>query len=278
MCHSPRLQHRNHYLHRQSLSPIPPMQDHGLTCGILVMARHRPIPRSPVIPMPRMELTLLHLRSPTLCVYNRRHNKSSFFLCLRSWTLRTIHHPACQPLTVQFTNLSQFADPSTYSWDFGDGGSSHATNPVYTYFNAGTYTVSLSASNITGQTITAIPSSLSFLFSSSRWQISKSHRLSFIFPEEFCTPPISARMPQGIIGILEMGRLPPIIRPEHVYKTDGTFTITLVASNESGCTDTTQQVDAVIVKKEVRCSFQMHFHPAPKVRGMATDTTMYSFR
>ena len=47
------------------------------------------------------------------------------------------------PLTVTFTNLSTGA--TNYSWVFGDGKSSTATNAANTYSNAGSYTVSLTA-------------------------------------------------------------------------------------------------------------------------------------
>jgi PKD repeat protein len=44
-----------------------------------------------------------------------------------------------------FTNQSQNA--LTYLWDFGDGGSSTAVNPVYSFPTAGTFTVTLTAEN-----------------------------------------------------------------------------------------------------------------------------------
>jgi PKD repeat protein len=47
------------------------------------------------------------------------------------------------PLTVTFTNASSGA--TNYSWAFGDGNSSAATNAVNTYSNAGTYSVTLTA-------------------------------------------------------------------------------------------------------------------------------------
>jgi PKD repeat protein len=53
--------------------------------------------------------------------------------------------------TVTFTNTSQGA--VSYSWNFGDGNSSTEQNPVHTYANPGSYTVSLSASNSCGTTI-----------------------------------------------------------------------------------------------------------------------------
>jgi PKD repeat protein len=47
------------------------------------------------------------------------------------------------PLTVSFTNLSSGA--TNYSWDFGDGNTSAATNPINIYANAGVYSVALKA-------------------------------------------------------------------------------------------------------------------------------------
>ena len=52
---------------------------------------------------------------------------------------------ACANESITFTNNSLNA--TTYQWDFGDGNTSTATNPVHDYANAGTYTVTLIASN-----------------------------------------------------------------------------------------------------------------------------------
>jgi len=52
---------------------------------------------------------------------------------------------------IQFTNLTTGTLPISYTWDFGDGtGTSTETNPVYTYFDLGSYTVTLTASNQLG--------------------------------------------------------------------------------------------------------------------------------
>ncbi|NOX90080.1 MAG: PKD domain-containing protein [Calditrichaeota bacterium] len=53
------------------------------------------------------------------------------------------------PLTVTFTDQST-NDPTSWSWDFGDGGTSTEQNPTHTYNSAGNYTVSLTASNTYG--------------------------------------------------------------------------------------------------------------------------------
>jgi len=48
------------------------------------------------------------------------------------------------PLAVQFTNLSLYG-AETYLWDFGDGDTSTACDPLHIYENSGDYTVTLSA-------------------------------------------------------------------------------------------------------------------------------------
>jgi gliding motility-associated-like protein len=154
----------------------------------------------------------------------------------------------CAPLTVQFTNLTQFADPSTYHWDFGDGGTSQAANPSYTYFNAGTYSVSLSASNITGQTITNAKQSIIEVFVKPVANFKVTPPLIYVPGGILYTSNLSTNA-TGFYWDFGDGQTSTDFRPEHTYKKDGSFTITLAASNESGCTDTLRIVEAVIVKK-----------------------------
>lgn len=50
---------------------------------------------------------------------------------------------------VAFTDLST-NNPTSWAWDFGDGGTSTSQNPSHVYSAAGTYTVSLTATNTDG--------------------------------------------------------------------------------------------------------------------------------
>lgn len=56
------------------------------------------------------------------------------------------------PLLVQFTNTSLAgSSPITdYHWDFGDGATSTTINPIYSYTEAGDYTVSLTVTTAVG--------------------------------------------------------------------------------------------------------------------------------
>jgi PKD repeat protein len=50
---------------------------------------------------------------------------------------------------VEFTDQST-NNPTTWSWDFGDGGTSSDQNPIYVYASAGIYNVALTVSNAEG--------------------------------------------------------------------------------------------------------------------------------
>ena len=54
-----------------------------------------------------------------------------------------------QPTTVEFIDRSS-GPPISWSWNFGDGGTSTLQNPVHTYSGPGVYLVSLNVSNEAG--------------------------------------------------------------------------------------------------------------------------------
>ncbi|OKK04316.1 glycosyl hydrolase [Streptomyces sp. CB03234] len=59
------------------------------------------------------------------------------------------------PLRVAFSSAGTTdadGDALTYSWDFGDGGTSTAANPTYTYKKNGTYTATVTARDPSGRT------------------------------------------------------------------------------------------------------------------------------
>lgn len=62
------------------------------------------------------------------------------------------HYCLEAPCAVSFFNTSENA--ATYSWNFGDGGTSTERSPSHTYQQGGTYTVTLTVTSASGQTAT----------------------------------------------------------------------------------------------------------------------------
>ncbi|MDI7276175.1 MAG: PKD domain-containing protein, partial [Anaerolineae bacterium] len=66
------------------------------------------------------------------------------------------------PLQVAFTNLTS-GEPTDLWWDFGDGATSTAANPVHTYLRPGTYTVTLHVANACEERVLALPGHVTVL-------------------------------------------------------------------------------------------------------------------
>jgi PKD repeat protein len=63
---------------------------------------------------------------------------------------------------VFFTNTTTGDPPITYQWNFGDGATSTATDPSHLYAAAGSFNVTLIATNAAGSsssstTVTVVP-------------------------------------------------------------------------------------------------------------------------
>ncbi len=66
--------------------------------------------------------------------------------------------PTSGPAPLQVTFQDQSTNtPTAWSWDFGDGGSDTVQNPQHTYQTAGSYTVTLTASNAGGSNTASKP-------------------------------------------------------------------------------------------------------------------------
>jgi gliding motility-associated-like protein len=146
----------------------------------------------------------------------------------------------CVPLTVNFTNRSKYADATSYAWQFGiDQGTSRATNPSYTYYQPGVYTVTLSATNEAGESV----------------QITKQLIIEALEKPnaQFGVKPRQIQFPGGKLytdnqsfGATSYewnfgdGILSTDYEPEHTYTAEGVFDVTLIAFNSEGCSDTTK--------------------------------------
>lgn len=69
----------------------------------------------------------------------------------RITTVNATPNPAEEGETVRFSSNVRGDTPLSYEWDFGDGSSGTGASASHTYSEAGTYTVTLSASNNVGE-------------------------------------------------------------------------------------------------------------------------------
>ncbi len=143
----------------------------------------------------------------------------------------------CAPLTVNFTNLSVYADPAAYAWDFGDGSVSNAVNPTHVYHDPGVYTVTLAVSNAAGEEAQVVKQDIIEVFQTPLAQ--------------FNVKPLQVAFPGGVLytdnqsfGATSFlwdfgdGTTSTLFEPEHIYETEGVFTVSLTVTNAEGCADT----------------------------------------
>ncbi|MEO1049472.1 MAG: PKD domain-containing protein [Bacteroidota bacterium] len=155
----------------------------------------------------------------------------------------------CAPLTVEFINLSQFASEDSYVWNFGrNQGTSNAENPTYTYFEPGTYTVSLAATNILGDTVREVKEQIIEVFEVPNADFNVKPFLVYAPDGPLYTNNTSfnATLFQWDFGD---GTTSTEIEPVHFYKEEGIYDITLIASNDFGCMDTIRKESLVRVEK-----------------------------
>ena len=178
----------------------------------------------------------------------------------------------CAPLTVNFTNLSQYADPSTYFWQFGENeGTSRAVNPTYTYHSPGTYSVTLTASNASGEEVTITKHLIIEVYPRPTAQFTMKPRVIHVPGGEVYTNNQSFGATSYLWDFGD-GSISTEYQPKHTYNQvgEGSFDVTLIAYNDFGCTDTLKLEQAVQVIQGGRMLIPNAFSPDPSGPG-STD-------
>ncbi|EMR01669.1 PKD domain-containing protein [Cesiribacter andamanensis] len=167
----------------------------------------------------------------------------------------------CAPLEVSFVNQSQFTDPLSYLWNFGDGTQSREANPTHTYYRPGVYEVSLTASNSTGETKTVTQKMVT---------VYEVPQANFdVWDRVVRVPSEPVRVANYSVGADSYlwdfgdGTTYTDASPVHYYTQPGIYDITLIARNQWGCADTLilNQVVSAQAGGEIR--FPNAFTPDP---------------
>ena len=155
--------------------------------------------------------------------------------------------------SVQFTDTSTGA-PTSWAWNFGDGGTSTVQNPSHTYTGAGTYSVTLAASNTAGSNsitkqlivVAATPT----VTASFTWTpTSPSAGQSVQFTDTSTGAPTSWAWNFGD------GGTSTVQNPAHTFMTAGTYSVTLTTSNSAGSNSLTRQLTVTAATPNVTASF-----------------------
>ena len=143
------------------------------------------------------------------------------------------------PLTVAFTNLTT-GDVSGYSWDFGDGNGSTATEPSHIYTSAGTYTVTLTATG-PGGSDTAVCSSCITVEDPPPPPPPPAPVAAFSLSPSSGDAPLSVNFTNESSGDISGyswdfgdGNTSTASNPSHVYTVAGSYTVTLTATGPGG--------------------------------------------
>ncbi|MFN9115869.1 MAG: PKD domain-containing protein, partial [Bacteroidota bacterium] len=134
-----------------------------------------------------------------------------------------------------FKTTNSRSGATNYSWRFGDGTTSTASNPTKTYSAAGTYSIRLIAitGNIFRDTLTRIvtvnPNPTAAFSLSNSAQCLKANSFSVTNSSSGAT---------SYSWTFGDGSSSTAASPTKTYSTAGTYTVRLVAFNSSGCSDT----------------------------------------
>ena len=164
----------------------------------------------------------------------------------------------CRPLTIAPINTSQFA--TSYLWDFGDGiGTSTATNPTYTFYNAGNYTITLTATGPGGVvSVVGVDSAIVHDIPTAAFVANP------LLVSATGDPVVCLNLSTGATSYIwdfGDGSGSTSVSPSHIYPTQGQYQITLIATNTFGCKDTFNLASLVTVEASTEIEVPNAFTP-----------------
>lgn len=183
--------------------------------------------------------------------------------------------------TIFTSNPTKGKAPYTYSWYFGDAGTSTLPNPTHKYTSAGTYTVTLIVTDANGCKDTAVMTD---------YIKAVPMHSDFTVPSSVCVGATSTffntSTPVPLYTKWTFGDATGVATGStvfHGYLTGGTFTVTMIDSFGVGCLDTATKSYTVHPKPKPRFSYSpIYSCPAPatitfKSFSSGVDTFLWVF-
>ncbi|MEO5569951.1 MAG: PKD domain-containing protein [Bacteroidia bacterium] len=155
----------------------------------------------------------------------------------------------CIPVNLDFNG--NIINPNYYySWNFGDGTSIHTANPYHIYSVAGTYTVQLIAINNTGCADTVYTEVRAYPIPTADFSLWYGSQPYYAGLSTLAIENYSGGASQYAWNFGD-GSGSLLFEPQHDYTLPGIYSITLVASNQWGCSNSTAREIIVKVPEEI---------------------------
>jgi PKD repeat protein len=149
----------------------------------------------------------------------------------------------CSPLKVQFVNNS--INGESYLWDFGDKVYSTAQKPSHTYYTPGNYIVTLTVTNVSGQSVhTAIIKvyqNPTAVFNVYPTEVTNNSQIVVFSNNSYFNDNQLWRFGDGLTSGEK--------NPFHKYESPGNYNVTLIVTTKDGC------IDSTVFPTPVRVSF-----------------------
>lgn len=162
----------------------------------------------------------------------------------------------CSPLIVNFQDLST-GNPTSWSWDFGNGNTSVLQNPTASYITPGTYTIRLTATNANGSN-TMTRTQYITVYEPPTVDFSVNNQ-SGCFPLRVQFTDLSTAG-SGNTNVswnwdFGNGTTSTLQNPQTTYTSAGSFTVTLRVTNDKGCIKTVSRPNFITVTNGVKAAF-----------------------
>jgi gliding motility-associated-like protein len=168
----------------------------------------------------------------------------------------------------------QFVDTSvglalTYTWDFGDGGSSSLQNPIHSYSSANSYTIKLKIKDLAGcEDSTTKTKYINIRRPTSAFDIADSSGI--------CLPVVTSFTFKGtdyknFYWDFGDGATTTAQNPSHFYNLYGTYTPKLFLIGPGGCIDSAQ---ATVNAYDPKANTQVTFNPATACNSLTANFSL----
>lgn len=176
----------------------------------------------------------------------------------------------CQPLVVNFLSVTEIPD-ATWTWDFSNGYTSNQKTPTVVFMEPGVYQVKLTVGN--GAMVETINTTITvYAAPKADFVLDKPKACSNeIVNFRDNSKPGDAPITTYVWGFGD-GKTATTANTAHLYREPGSYTATLLVTDENGCSSNKTTIPSLEIKPAPRASFE----PSPASSCVETQQVFFS--